>query len=291
MQDKKKQVSVIVPAFNEEKAISGVVNELRQALTQAGWTHEILVVDDGSADQTAAAARACGAQVLTHPKNAGYGAALRTGIENASHELVATIDADLSYPPKEINKILEEAHRFDMVIGARGGRHYWGNMIKHPARLLFLALAQFVVGEKIPDANSGLRVFKKTLALKMLPRLCRGFSFSTTLTLSFMSRHYFVHFIPIAYTARIGTSKVSYVRDTLRTLQLLLETIIYYNPIKASLLLLAPTLLGSAICFVFYIGSCSIIWLLTSVFLLSWSLLLLSLGFILFMLAQGRYPE
>lgn len=284
----KKELSVIIPAFNEEAAAGQVIKELRQSLDASGWQYEILLVDDGSSDETAKAAQAAGARVLSHPQNAGYGAALRTGLEAARYDLIATIDCDLSYPAGEILKLLPHALHYDMVIGSRQGRHFWGSMIKYPARIVFLYLARFVVGERIPDANSGLRIFKKSLVVEMLPRLCRGFSFSTTLTLSFMSSHYFVNFVPIAYTARVGASKVRYLRDTLRTIQLMLEAIVYYNPTKAVLLLVFWPFFASLACLAVFFGTGAIVWFLTSLFLFCWSLLLLGLGFILFMLAQIR---
>ncbi|MEK6543337.1 MAG: glycosyltransferase family 2 protein [Elusimicrobiota bacterium] len=285
------KLSVIVPAYNEEGAVADTVAQLRQALDSVGCQHEILVVNDGSTDATANKAKTAGAIVISHPKNAGYGGALRTGIENAKYDLVATIDCDLSYPPSELLKLLPLADKFDMVVGARGGRHYWGNLFKHPARILFLALAQFVVGEKIPDVNSGLRILRKKPVLEMLPRLCRGFSFSTTLTLSFMSSHLFVQFVPIEYAARVGSSKVRYVRDTLRTLQLILETIIYYNPIKAGLILAFPTTIGAVVALLAYLSTGAMLWILMCTLLLCWSLMFTGLGFLMLAISQTKYSK
>src|SRR5688572_20229608 len=180
----KKEVSVLIPAFNEEGGVGQVIQGLEQALKGSDWRFEIIVIDDASRDQTAQEARRAGAKVVIHPKNVGYGGALRTGIDNASYEWIATIDGDCSYPAQEILKLLPFAPAHDMVVGARQGRHFWGTLFKHPARIIFLAIAQFVVGSRIPDVNSGLRLFKKSSVQEMLPRLCRGFSFSTTLTLS-----------------------------------------------------------------------------------------------------------
>lgn len=284
----KQELSVVVPAYNEAKGIGRVVKGLAASLEKSGWRYEIIVVDDASTDDTAQAAQAAGAVVVSHPKNTGYGGALSTGIEQASYNWIGTIDGDCSYPPEEMTKLLPHATRFDMVVGARQGAHYWGSLLKQPARILFLALAQFVVGERIPDVNSGLRIFKKSITSEMLPRLCRGFSFSTTLTLSFLSSHHFVHFVPIEYHSRVGTSKVRYLRDSLRTLQLMLETIVYYNPIKANLLLMVLPLVGSF----FFLGLAlfrgDFLSLILFIFLFCWSLLLLALGFILFAVLQLR---
>lgn len=283
----KKEVSIVIPAYNEEKAISQVVGDLKAAMAKAPeWTYEIIVVDDCSKDQTAQNAEATGVKVISHPTNVGYGGALHTGIESSAYPWVATIDADCSYPAAELLKLLPYADRHDMVIGARQGKNYWGTLFKHPARLIFLALAQFVVGYRIPDVNSGLRMFRKSVVVEMLPRLCRGFSFSTTITLSFLSSYRFVRFEPIDYLSRVGSSKVRYFRDTLRTLQLMFETIVYYNPIKAGIvLMLFPFLLG-VMSFVVSVLTWESTWFFFSGFMFCCSLAFLGLGLLLFMLAH-----
>ncbi|MCG3203510.1 MAG: Undecaprenyl-phosphate 4-deoxy-4-formamido-L-arabinose transferase [Elusimicrobia bacterium] len=285
----KKAVSILIPAYNEADAISTVINDLKEAFKNSDWTYEIIVVDDCSKDNTAQAAEKAGVKVISHPKNMGYGGALRTGIEHSSYDWVATIDADSSYPARELIKLLPHASTHDMVVGARQGKHYWGTVFKHPARLVFLALAQFVVGYRIPDVNSGLRMFRRQIVLEMLPRLCRGFSFSTTLTLSFLSSYRFVHFEPIEYLSRVGSSKVRYVRDTLRTLQLMLETIVYYNPLKAGvLLMLFPFFVGSVSLLLSLIES-DLSWLFFSGVMYCFSLVFLGIGLILFLISHS--PE
>ncbi len=283
----KKNVSILIPAYNEEKAITNVVADLNDALKNSDWKYEIIVVDDCSKDNTVSAAEKTGAKVISHPKNMGYGGALRTGIEHAAYDWVATIDADCSYPAKELLKLLPYADHHDMVIGARQGKNYWGTVFKHPARLVFLALAQFVVGYRIPDVNSGLRLMRKSVVKEMLPRLCRGFSFSTTITLSFLSSYRFVHFEPIEYLSRVGSSKVRYVRDTLRTLQLMLETIVYYNPLKAGvLLMLLPFSVGSAAFLISIFGE-DANWFFFSMVMYCFALVFLGFGFVMLLLLRA----
>lgn len=281
-----KLVSVLIPAYNEENAIVTTVRTLETVLSRSGWGYEIIVVDDASTDRTAEMARTTAARVISHPKNIGYGGALRTGIDNASYEWVATIDADCSYPAEELLKLLPFTETHDMVVGARQGKHYWGTFLKYPARILFLALAQFVVGKKIPDVNSGLRMMRKSIVMEMLPRLCRGFSFSTTLTLSFLSSFRFVHFVPIVYSSRVGSSKVRYIRDTLRTLQLMLETIVYYNPLKAGVLLMLFPFAAGLGCLVAAAFQSSLVLFLAGMGFFCWSLLLLGLGLLMFVVLQ-----
>lgn len=233
-----KGVSVIIPAYNEADSIEKVVNDLKQALNGSGFEYEIIVVNDGSTDNTKETAEKCGIKVLSHPANGGYGRSIMDGMEAAKHEYIAMTDADNSYPAEELKKLLKYIDEFDLVIGARKGKEFWGSIIKHPARLFFLWLAEFTVGGRIPDVNSGLRIFKRSSFKKLsAPLLCPGFSFSTTMTLSFMLTGLFVKFVPIEYLSRSGHSKVRYFRDTLRTLQALAEIITYYNPLKIGLLM------------------------------------------------------
>jgi hypothetical protein len=173
-----------------------------------------------------------------------------------------------------------------MVVGARQGKHYWGTLLKYPARLFFLAIAQFVVGKKIPDVNSGLRMMKKSIVTEMLPRLSRGFSFSTTITLSFMSSFRFVHFEPIAYHSRVGSSKVRYIRDTLRTLQLMLETIVYYNPIKAGVLLMFAPIICGIFCLALSFSEPSLPLFIASLAFFCSSLVFLAFGLLMFVILQ-----
>jgi len=234
-------LSIVIPAFNEAEAITEQVRSIQAALTPLTVPWEIIVVDDGSTDETGALAAKAGAQVQKNPANAGYGASLKRGIQAARHEHILICDADGTYPVDRIPDLVREADQgFDMVVGARTGRHYRGSLVKHPWRLVYLELCRFVTGVKIPDANSGLRIFRRRLALEVFDDLCAGYSFTTTLTLALLSRGAFVRFVPIAYGKRIGKSKVRFLIDALRTAQLIVQAILVYNPIKLFLLMAAP---------------------------------------------------
>ncbi|UPT73837.1 MAG: glycosyltransferase family 2 protein [Elusimicrobiota bacterium] len=241
-------VSVVVPAYNEAEAIGQVVADLHAELLKRGVASEIIVVDDGSTDKTAEAVSPAHGRVIKHPTNGGYGRALLTGIEAAKHEWVLMIDADGSYPPSEILKLLDYAPAFDLVIGAREGAHFWGTPTKAFLRWVYLRLASFVVGARVPDANSGLRLVRKSLVDQRALVRCLGYSFTTTMTLSFLMQGRFVKYLPIEFRARTGGhSKVKPFRDILRTLQLMTQVMIIYNPLKLFVTLTILLALKSAL--------------------------------------------
>lgn len=251
-------VSVVLPALNEAEAIAEQIAALEAVLRTVDVPSEVIVVDDGSSDGTGALAEKAGALVVTNPINSGYGASLKRGIQAARYEHIVICDADGTYPVNRIPDLLREAERgFDMVVGARTGRYYRGSLLKHPWRLVYLELCRFVTGVKIPDANSGLRVFKKKLVLDFFDDLCLGYSFTTTLTLAALSSGAFVKFEPIDYMKRIGKSKVRFFIDALRTAQLIVQTILLYNPIKLFLLMAFPPAVVAIVCLGLAIGYAS----------------------------------
>jgi polyisoprenyl-phosphate glycosyltransferase len=226
--------SVIIPAFNEEEGVVSVIRAIRAA----GLSCEVVVVDDGSTDGTAAAARGAGATVLRHPANAGYGMSLMDGIGAATSDIIVIIDADGSYPVETIPALVDKIEQgFDMAVGARLGTQQYDSLLRIPARWVFRFLVEFTIGARVPDINSGLRSFRKSQALPYFPDLCRGFSFTTTLTLIYILSGKYIVYLPIEYRRRIGRSKVRIIRDTLRTLQYIIEVIATYNPLKLFLLL------------------------------------------------------
>lgn len=240
-----KRISVVLPVYNEKESIRTVAASIHNALRNK-IAYEIIIVDDGSKDGTRELLKEIDARVILHPVNIGYGQALLSGIAAAKYENIVTIDSDGSYSADDIIRLVIEGDDANLVIGQRTGKEFWGSLIKHPARFLFLLLAEFTVGQKIPDVNSGLRLFKKSSFDEVnFPIICRGFSFSSTMTLSFFASGMFVKFVPISYLTRSGESKVNYLRDTLRTLQTLVEIVTYYNPLKIILLIDAlPALLS-----------------------------------------------
>ncbi len=274
-------VSVIIPAFNEAEAIRAVVVGTRRTLKDLGVDHEVIVVDDASADQTTSEAAVAGARVLAHPANAGYGAAIMTGVAQARFDLIGILDGDGSYPPEELAKLLPHAQQFDMVIGQRTGQTYRGGIFKRRGRSAFRWLARFVTGQDVPDVNSGMRLFRKRVLEDAGYLVCSGFSFSTTLTLSALTAGRFVKHVPIAYLPRVGRSHVRYLRDTLRAGQILVEAAVYHNPTKTAFALALVPGMGGAVLVPASLVTASALLFATGVACLLTALLVFVLGLVM----------
>ena len=227
------RISVVIPAHNEEKAIGTVLDELMIVLERQ--TYEIIVVDDGSTDDTAKVVQEKQAKLIQHPQNRGYGAAIKTGIKNATHGLILIIDGDGSYPAKDTLRLLEWADKYEMVVGARTGKEVKIQLYRKPAKWFLSKLANYLSGTKIPDLNSGMRIFRKEDAMKFFNILPSGFSFTTTLTLGYLSNDYNVKYVPINYHKRKGKSKIKPFRDGFNFIMLIVRTITYFNPLKVFL--------------------------------------------------------
>lgn len=201
-------VSVIVPAFNEEASLERQISGIRNALEANVPETEILVIDDGSTDRTAAIAEAAGATVLRHTTNRGYGASLKTGLRAARFETIAIIDADGTYPADQLPVMLDHLATADMVVGSRTGESVSVPWIRRPAKWMLGRVAARVAGTSIPDLNSGLRVFHRDWALQYAAILPDSFSFTTTITLGALADGYRVVYHPINYFQRVGKSKI-----------------------------------------------------------------------------------
>jgi glycosyltransferase involved in cell wall biosynthesis len=229
----------LVPAYNEQGGIRDTLVELSAVLGALGRPFEVIVVNDGSRDDTAAqAASVPGVRVISHPVNIGYGNALKTGILNARHEWIGIIDADGTYPCQDLPRLLEQMDKgFNMVVGERSNIHEHDRPLKNVMRRIYKASIRFLAGNDIRDPNSGFRIFEKRIALEFFDFLCGTFSFTTGLTILAFEKPYFVCYVPIQYQERVGKSHVRHVRDSIRTIQLIIQGVTYYNPLKFFVLL------------------------------------------------------
>jgi glycosyltransferase involved in cell wall biosynthesis len=228
-------VTVVIPAHNEAQAIGRVVSEVYAALSSEGRpaSHvEVIVVDDGSSDDTARIAEEAGARVIRHETNIGYGAALKTGIRAATHDIIVTTDGDGTYPAAVIPHLVEELARCDMAVGARIGPDVHIPIERRPAKWLLTKLAVYLAQKPIPDLNSGLRAFRRSEVMRFLPLCPNGFSFSTTITLAYLCNDMTVHYLPINYHPRVGKSKIRPLRDTKNVFVTIVRSIVFFNPLR-----------------------------------------------------------
>jgi len=239
-------LSIIIPLYNEESAIESVLLELLQLTSDLGKPNEIIVVDDGSTDHTAAIVQNIAEVILLqHHSNRGYGAAIKSGIRRAKFDLVCIMDGDGTYPNKYILDLItyQQENECDMVVGARTGANVSIPLIRQPAKWAVGKLSNLVAYSEIPDINSGLRLFRRAVAMQFFGILPDGFSFTTTITLGMLTNGYNVGFISIDYFPRIGKSKIRPVRDTLYFVQLILRIALLFAPLRLFLPISAVLLL------------------------------------------------
>lgn len=227
-------VSIVIPVYNESGAIESTVGRIEAVLKTLTPGSEAIFVDDGSTDGTGAALEdmAPPMKSLSHHRNRGYGASLKTGIKAARNDLVAIADADGTYPLEKIPALLEKmtSKEAGMVIGARPSHQQ--PAIRRPAKIVLRVLAEYLTEQRIPDMNSGLRIFRRADALRLRNLLPDGFSFTTTITMALMTEGEKILFVPIRYGRRVGQSKIRPLRDTGNFAMLICRTALAFNPMK-----------------------------------------------------------
>lgn len=234
--DKSAKFSLIIPVYNEDQEIAATLDHLVQILESFPTDYEIIAVNDGSSDQTASILDEYRdhpiIRVIHHSRNRGYGAALKTGIRHAKYPLIAITDADGTYPNERLPDLISLSQEADMVVGARIGADVRYSNIRKIPKWFLVRFAQWVTKSRIPDLNSGMRVFHKDIVERFLSILPDTFSFTTTITIAMLTNNYIVHYEPINYYHRVGRSKIKPIRDTLRFLQLILRMGVYFAPMR-----------------------------------------------------------
>lgn len=222
-----RSTSVVIPAFNEGPVIGPLVAELRAA---GSWL-EILVVDDGSTDDTGKRAAGAGARVIRHPYNKGNGAAVKTAIRQADGPFILIIDADGQHRPADAARLVAYLDTYDLVVGARSpsSQASWSRRFGNAA---LNAIAGFLAARPIPDLTSGFRAAKREYLLEFLHLLPNGFSTPTTTTLAFMKAGYSVRFERVDAVPRGGASKIKFGSDGLRFFLILLKVITIFSPLR-----------------------------------------------------------
>jgi glycosyltransferase involved in cell wall biosynthesis len=229
-------VSVVLPVYNERGHLRTEIDRIRTALTASPYSFEIIVVDDGSDDGSEVDLPTIdGIRLIRHPSNRGSGAARRTGTTAARGHVVVWTDVDMTYPNDEIPQLVKELEGFDHVVGARRTEEGTVRFARVPAKWFIRKLASYLTETDIKDLNSGLRAFRRDVAMQYVHHLPAGFSCVTTLTMSFLSNGYSVKYVPIDYFPRAGKSKFHWWRDTKRYLLQVVRMTLSYNPLKVFL--------------------------------------------------------
>ena len=229
-------VSVIVPAFNESASIEALISGLRQA----GPWHEILVVDDGSTDDTGPRAAKAGARVIRHPYNKGNGAAVKTGIRQATGGLVLILDGDGQHQPSDAGRLVAALNEYDLVVGARSSATQ-ASGARRAGNALLNAIASYLAEHQIPDLTSGFRAARREQLLEFLHLLPNGFSTPTTTTLAFLRAGYSVRFEPVDAAVRQGHSKIRLSADGVQFFVILFKVITIFSPMRIFLPLSAAS--------------------------------------------------
>ena len=280
--------SIVLPCYNEGDHVLAELERITAALDASGLTYEILAVDDASTDDTLAVLRAAAetmpsVRVVAFRRNGGSGTVRRIGTQQARGEIVVWTDADMSYPNERIPELVQlllDDPSYDQVVGARTteeGSYKW---LRLPAKWFIRKVAERLSNQRIPDLNSGLRAFRRSVSLPYLRLLPSGFSCVTTITLAFLSNQHDIQYVPIEYAKRAGVSKFHFLRDAYRYILQVLRMVMYFDPLKVlmppALWLFAIGLVKAVVDMVrhpFYFPAVTILIVLSSLIIASMALL------------------
>ncbi len=286
-------LTILIPVYNEEKALPDTLCFFRAKMAETEGL-EVIIINDGSTDRTLRILRdqlGDNLLLLTHEFNKGYGASLKNGARHASKDFVGIIDADGSYPHEKLFELYDQliAEKSDMIVGARTGKNDDTNVLRKMFKSILRHLAEYLSDERIPDLNSGLRIVRKDELLGALKYLPDGFSFTTTLTLAMIARSAKIEYVPIDYFKRKGKSKIRPLRDTLNFLQLIVRTVMFFNPLRI-FLPISLILIGSSFLVLIVSYLLGRVWDITSILLFLAGFQVLAIG-LLADLIDKRLPK
>ncbi|MGH8892331.1 MAG: glycosyltransferase family 2 protein [Actinomycetes bacterium] len=233
-------VTIVLPCYNEHEHVVEEVERICAAMDTSGHTYELLAIDDASTDETLALLedaqpRFPNLRLMPFRRNGGSGTARRIGTLDARGEIVVWTDADMTYPneriPELVSMLLDDP-TYDQVVGARTSEEGTHKILRVPAKWMIRKLAERLSNSSIPDLNSGLRAFRRSVSLPYLRLLPPGFSCVTTITLAFLSNQHDIKYVPIDYAKRSGRSKFHFVKDAYRYILQVLRMVMYFNPLK-----------------------------------------------------------
>ena len=222
------EISVVIPVYNEARTIGETIRRIHECVPDA----EVLVVDDGSTDNSGQVAREAGAYVWSHPYNVGNGAAIKTGIRLASGHKIVLMDGDGQHDPADIPRLVEASEKYDMVVGARD---VWGhaNHFRFTANQAYNLIARYATRFPVEDLTSGFRVMERETVTRYLYLLPNSFSYPTTLTLAYLRSGRTLCYLPIQAKKREeGKSKIKLFRDGSRFLLILIKIITFFSPLR-----------------------------------------------------------
>ena len=221
-------ISIVLPAKNESGAIGQTITQIQQLQL----AHEIIVVNDGSTDDTAQLAQAAGSKVINHPYSKGNGAAIKTGARAATGDIIIFMDADGQHDPQDILKLLEKINQgYDLVVGARQ-KGSQASVSRGIANTLYNNLATYMTEQKVEDLTSGFRAVRADKFREFLYLLPNGFSYPTTSTMAFFRAGYSVTYVPIHAAKRIGKSHIQPLKDGVRFFLIIFKIATLFSPLK-----------------------------------------------------------
>ena len=278
-------VTILLPAFNEEAVVGETIRRIRNLYPD----FEILVIDDGSTDNTIKVAMKAGANVWPHPYNMGNGAAIKSGIRCAAGQWILMMDADGQHCPEDIKLLLENKDKYEMVVGSRS-KGSKTSLHRFLANWFYNKLASYVTKFVIKDLTSGFRLVRKDTVMKYIYLLPNTFSYPTTLTLAYLRSGHSVKYVPIKTEKRVGKSKIRLIEDGSRFLLIIAKIATLYSPLRV-FLPVSVTLFLTGVSYYLYTFITMNRFTNMSALLLTTSIMIFMLGLVSEQVSQMRYDK